>query len=339
MPSQITVTGTISDASGTNLTPTNSATYVRFILRNFSGFCPLVSGTSIVAETQVDIVPDGSGNFSQALWANSALTPQNTFYTVQFFSKGRITSQGNWLFNANTNLNTAAQLNAPSVPAGFSLVLENNGVLNSSQSTLNLVNTDGTIVMTDLGSGNLQVNAAGSTFGTSGVGGFWSAGFPMMAPYGLAVTNGTVSTTIDQITVFQFTLSSPWTVRTVACNVVGSAAGGSFNFGIYSTAGNKLVDSGSLSGVSANVIVSNTITPVTLPAGSYYFAVSAHATASTVTAYSLNSTVLESVLNNSGTVKVGQAANKTATGVMPATLGTITTDGLNINMPAVFFGV
>lgn len=335
MPSQVTVTATLNDPSGTALT---GNAFVRFILRNFQGFIPLVSGTSIICETQIDALPS-AGAISQALWPNNAITPSTTFYTVQFWNQGRITSSGNYIFNANTNLNTAAQLNAPPVPAGFSLVLENNGVLNSSQSTLNLVNTDGTIVMTDLGSGNIQLNATGSTFGTSGVGGFWSAGFPMMAPYGYAITNGSVSTTIDQITVFQFTLNSPWTIRTVACNVVTGAASGSFNFGIYNPAGNKLVDSGSLSGVSSNVIVSNTITPVTLPAGSYYFAVSAHVTSNTATAYSLNSTVLESVLNNSGTVKVGQAANKTAAGVMPATLGTITTDALFINMPAVFFGV
>jgi hypothetical protein len=158
VPSPITVTATVQDPSSTSL---SGGCFVRFKLRNFTGFVPQVSGTSILPEIQVDAVPV-NGAISQTLWKNSDITPSTTFYTVELWNLGRPTSSGNYIFNANTSLNSATQVNAPPVPSGFSLVLENNGALNSSQSTLNLVNTDGTVTITDLGSGNIQLNSAGS---------------------------------------------------------------------------------------------------------------------------------------------------------------------------------
>ena len=157
MATQITVTGTIADPSGTALT---SGAFVRFKLRNYQGYVPKVSGTSIICETQIDAQPDGSGNISQALWKNSDITPSSTYWTVEFWSLGRITSSGNYIFNANASLNSASQINTPPVPAGFSLVLENNGTLNSSQSTLNLESTDASVTITDVGGGTLNLQAA-----------------------------------------------------------------------------------------------------------------------------------------------------------------------------------
>ena len=158
MPSPITVTATIQDPSSTALT---GNAFLRFRLRNFAGFVPQIFGTSILPEIQIDALPTAGGSVSQTLWPNNAISPSTTFYTVELWNQGRITSSGNYIFNANTSLNSAAQLNAPPVPAGFLLVLENNGVLNSSQSTLNLANTDGTVTITDAGSGTLNFSAAG----------------------------------------------------------------------------------------------------------------------------------------------------------------------------------
>jgi len=173
MPSQVTVTAVLNDPSGGAL---QGNAFVRFKLRNFQGFVPRVSGTAIVCETQIDSLPDGSGNISQALWGNNNITPSTTFYTVEFWNQGRITSSGNYTFDADTNLNTAAQLNSPPVPPGFLLVLENNGTLNSSQSTLNLESSDGSVTITDEGAGtlNLQTASGGDTYSIS----FVAAGIP-----------------------------------------------------------------------------------------------------------------------------------------------------------------
>lgn len=337
MASPITVTASLTDPSSTAL---QGNSFLRFILRNFSGFVPQVSGTSILPEIQIDALPNGSGAISQTLWKNSDISPATTFYTVQLWNQGRITSSGNYIFNASTSLNTASQLNAPPVPAGFSLVFENNGVLNSSQSILNLVNTDGSVTLTDLGAGNIQVNAATTGFAAAGTGGFWSSGFPLMASWGTSgITAGNPSTSIDQLVVFQFTLQSTWTIRQVSCNITTGQSGGLVNFGIYTAAGNKVLDSGGLTATSSNVTQSNAITPVVLPPGVYYFAQSSHNTTTQVTAFTGSSTQMNTLLNLNGTVKVGTAANATVSGVMPATLGTITAVNNAPAMAAALFGV
>lgn len=156
MASQVTVTATLQDPSGTALT---DAAFVRFRLRNFQGFIPQIQGTGVICETQIDALPNGSGQISQLLWPNNVITPGTTFYTVEYWSNGRFTSAGNYLIDANTDLDTAAQLNAPPVPEGFLLVLQHNSTLNSSQNTLNLENTDGSVTITDEGGGTLNLTA------------------------------------------------------------------------------------------------------------------------------------------------------------------------------------
>lgn len=340
MPSPIIVTATLQDVSASALVGNS---FLRFRLRNYAGFAPRVAGTSVIAETQIDAFPNGSGLVTQNLWANNILTPSTTFWTVEAWDLGRIVWSANYIFNANTDLGTAAQLNTPPVPPGFSLVLENNGALNSSQNILNLVNTDNSLLITDLGAGNIQLNSKASGFATSGVGGFWAAGFPMMSLPFLSnggVTNMTVSANADQVSVFQFSLDSSWTLSRVSCYVGVGAATGLFNFGIYDSSGNKLVDSGGLDGTSGTVIKSNAITPVVLPKGVYYLAMSSHVTSNQVQGVSFSSIPMVNILNAFGSVKNGTAANATVAGVMPATLGTITAAvSGGLNMPAVFFGV
>src|ERR1019366_6044038 len=116
MASHTTITATLNDPSGSLLT---GNAFVRFKLRNFQGFVPVVSGTSVICETQIDALP-AAGLISQLLWGNDNITPSTTFYTVEFWDQGRITSSGNYLFTgASTNLNTAAQVSTPALPPGF----------------------------------------------------------------------------------------------------------------------------------------------------------------------------------------------------------------------------
>lgn len=156
MAGPYTVTATLNDP-GNNALQGNA--FVRFRLRNFQGFVPQVSGTAILAETQIDALPNGSGLISQVLWGNSDITPSTTYYTVEWWNAGRRTSAGNYIFDANTNLNTASPVVTVPTPPGVSpLVLENNGTLNSSQTTLNLESTDGSVVITDEGAGTLNLH-------------------------------------------------------------------------------------------------------------------------------------------------------------------------------------
>lgn len=110
MATQVTITGMLQDIGGNDLiNPTNNC-WVRFILRGFQGFFPQIAGMIVLAEPNVDALPGAGGTISQLLWPNNAITPATTFYEVEFWSKGRVTSRGNYIFNTNTNLNTAVPI-------------------------------------------------------------------------------------------------------------------------------------------------------------------------------------------------------------------------------------
>jgi hypothetical protein len=335
MPGPYTVTATLNTTGSAAL---QGNAFVRFKLRNFAGFVPRVAGTAVIAETQIDAFPNGSGLVSQLVWGNSDLTPSTTFYTIEFWDQGRITSTGNYLVNANMDLGTSGQINTPPPPPGFTFVLQTNEVVNGSQTLLDLHAGPG-VTLTDNGTGRVTVTATGTGFNTPGVGGFFSAGFPLTAPYGQALAGTNPSTTINQVSVFQFTLSSPFTISRVSCYVAIGVASQTANFGIYDSNGNKLLDSGALNAGTSATTASNAITPVTLPVGTYYFAQSTSNTSIQITGFALNSAQLDDMVNAGGTVKNGQAANSTSGGVMPSTLGTITADTIRLNMAAAFFAV
>ena len=343
MAATCTVTATITDPSGASLL---GNALVRFRLRNYTGFVPVVSGTSVLCETQIDAYPNPAGAISQILTCNTAISPINTFYTVEFWNQGRIVTSANYYFNANTSLNTASNINPAPAPAGpSSIIFENNGVLNSSQTMLNLENTDGSIVITDEGSGTLNLQAVTTGFSTTGYGGFWSAGFPMMSMYVTSFTGGhIVSTAVNQVIVWQFLLETPITISNLSSYVYLGSAGATVNFGIYNAAGNKLIDSGALSIATTNAQLSVSIAPVVLPAGTYYFAASQSTDTGQVLAFDLYNTAAVTTVSagGSGVAKIGVAANATSLGVMPSTLGAIslaTYLSNATNMPAVFFAV
>jgi hypothetical protein len=161
MAATCTVTATITDPSGASLL---GNALVRFRLRNYTGFVPVVSGTSVLCETQIDAYPNPAGAISQILTCNTAISPINTFYTVEFWNQGRIVTSANYYFNANTSLNTASNINPAPAPAGpSSIIFENNGTLNSSQTLLNLESTDSSVVITDKGAGTLNLQAVSQT--------------------------------------------------------------------------------------------------------------------------------------------------------------------------------
>jgi hypothetical protein len=322
MASVITVTATVQDPSSASLA---GNCYVRFRLRNFAGYVPQVSGTSIMPEIQVDALPT-AGAISQNLWPNNAITPSTTFYTVELWNNGRITSSGNYIFNANTSLNSASQVNTPPVPAGFLLVLENNGALNSSQSTLNLESTDASVTITDLGSGNINLQGSkGSSFSTSNNG--WFAGPGMTDISSILMNSATthlINYSANTVVVFQFVLQSSWTLSKVAYQLSASGAGGSaISFGIYSAAGNKLIDSGALNGASTSVQTAS-FGPTTLAPGTYYFAVTstdsnAHGPCAQVGSIPIQ--IFAAV--NATAPLFATAANAATSGVLPNTLGVL----------------
>ena len=343
----ITVTATINDPSGTAL---QGNAFVRFRLRNFDGFVPRVSGTSILNETQVDASPDVSGNVSQTLWPNNQIAPATTFYTVEFWNQGRITSSGNYIFNGDTNLNTAAQLNTPPVPPGFKLVLQHDGADNSSQSTLNLVS--GAVTVTDLGGGSLQLNGGGPSFTSAGQGYFLGAqSFASVLDdngHNAAATGVT-----NQIFGCDLILTSTYTIRKMAslC-ITGNGSAQAFTAGIYSYDGNtKLVDAGANAFDTTASQRYREVTlgaPVTVTPGIYRFVCGANGTTGgSVLAHELQ-TWLTSLVNGislgsqvGSYTRIFTAANSLSAGALPATLGALTplTNSNPVTLPAVIFQV
>jgi len=337
MAGPYTITATLNDVGATNL---QGSAFVRFKLRNFSGFVPRVTGTAIVAETQIDSFPNGSGLVSQVLWGNSDLTPSTTFYTVEFWDQGRITSSGNYLITANTNLGTAPQMNTPPVPAGFSFVLQTNGVVNGNQNLLNL-QAGPNITIVDNGTGTDTISATGAAaFNTSGQGFFLGA--QSYAP--VQENSGITLATANQVVAVQLMLPFAITISKVSLYVVTGSGSGFMCAGLYSADGNtKLIDAGTNAfdvHTNSQALRSNNITPVTLQPGTYWFAVGdTVASSGSVVGHNLYTWLAN--LFNANVTRFGTAANAISGGVMPSTLGAITpfTNITAVAVPAVLFQV
>ena len=264
----------------------------------------------------------------------------NTWSALQTLSSVRITGT---LADGTNAVGTSGQV-LESTGTGTawttitSTAFQSNGTPLSSQTTVNFESGTG-ITVSNPSAGNVLITNANpaASFATAGFGGFLGAGMPLGYVYGSQYSGSTVSTTINQISVIEFYLQSSFTISKVSCYITFNVAGQSVNIGIYSSAGAKLIDSAALSAATNNVTVTNSITPVTLPPGVYYLAYSASSTSVQIGGFEVDALALTGMMNSTGSVKVGQAANATSGGVMPSTLGTLTNDTLGLNMPAVFF--
>jgi hypothetical protein len=143
------------------------------------------------------------------------------------------------------------------------------------EDSTNSVGTSGQLLSSTV-SGTQWVNPTGLTLSTSGQG--WFAAGGMTDASSLFVNGFNAAVTgfsANQVIVQQFVLQSSWTLSKVAYKLYGVAVGGNtFNFGIYSAAGAKLIDSGAFNG-SISTLQTLSFTPVTLSPGVYYFAASA----------------------------------------------------------------
>jgi len=75
--------------------------FLRFRLRGFSGSIPRVIATDVVVETQFD-APASAGQTT--ITQNSDINPAGTFWTIEFHSHGKTTSQGNFRLSCGSDL-------------------------------------------------------------------------------------------------------------------------------------------------------------------------------------------------------------------------------------------
>lgn len=132
----------------------------------------------------------------------------------------------------------------------------------------------------------------------------------------------TPTVTANQTRVWRFELALQLIVTNVVFEIVTGASGQFMAIGVYSSdGGTKLIDTGAFS-TSANGVHSKVITAVTLLPGWYCLAWTIDNTTATLrsTANSANFGI-----NNNTVVQKGSAANASSAGVLPATLGALTT--------------
>jgi hypothetical protein len=206
-----------------------------------------------------------------------------------------------------------------------SVTLETNGSANSNQALLNLA--AGTNVTLANVSGTTTINASsGASFSVSGKGWFAGPGMTDLSALFVGQFNAPITNfSANTVLVSQFVLPASWKLSSVSYELGTGSAATHFNFGIYDQTGNKLIDSGAFNGAIAT-IQTNTFTPVTLPAGVYYFASSATSTVPRGPAMQAATATEGQLLDMINAVNplIATAANATSGNIMPATLGVLT---------------
>jgi hypothetical protein len=173
-----------------------------------------------------------------------------------------------------------------------------------------------------------------SSLSSSAQASFWGPGLcENMHSWSDSITlSTTVVTTADEVRVRQFTLQSSFTighVTTILGN--GSFSGTTFNFGIYNSSGSLLLDSGPFNGyyTQDGVVQTLSVSSVTLPAGTYYFAQTASET--TIQPFGVgggSSNILAGdYIANANASRFAIAANPASGGALPATLGALSVSG------------
>lgn len=167
-------------------------------------------------------------------------------------------------------------------------------------------------------------NGPGVNINTSPVGYFIPAWLPGTST-GVTADGGIVGTA-NQLLVTQFVLPYTITVRQMTWQVTTAVASSVMAAGIYDASGNKLVAADNVSSATTG-IKTTAVGPVTLNPGVYYFAQCASSTSVAATTILVN-TNLSNILNHNATKRQGGAANAMSSGVLPSTLGGITTGAL-----------
>lgn len=118
----VAVSGNIQNLTGA---APDASSFVRFILKNFTGFVPKVNGTTVLlpgcgqANTLCQDFTPTSGAISGTIYGNDIITPSGTFYTVQFWTKGRTLFSCDYRVTGPTfNINSASCLTTPQIAPG-----------------------------------------------------------------------------------------------------------------------------------------------------------------------------------------------------------------------------
>jgi hypothetical protein len=293
----------------------------------------------VVGGITLKILLDNNGNAAadQTIETTDTMNP-TAYYTVMAYN-----SDGTRSWKAPQyvsvpsspspfNLGTIIPSNPPAQSSfsGQGILLQTNGVNNSDQSLLNLQEGSGVTLSNSDGTTTISASGGGAVISTAGQGFFFGPGITSVNAsfINLNETAEVSAGTNNAVLVFQFTLFGTYTISTISTVIFTGATSALVSYGIYDATGtNLLLNSGTFSASSTGTKV-NTITPVTLNPGVYWFA----QTSSSGTVQSLGTSQQNSgtatgwyyILLNTNYPRSGQAANSSSSGVLPSSLGTIT---------------
>jgi hypothetical protein len=128
----------------------------------------------------------------------------------------------------------------------------------------------------------------------------------------------------NDVRVLKVFIPTTLSITKISAEVTTLSAATHFAIGLYSTDGNtKVLDSGAQSS-AATGIVTATIGATQVPAGFYYFAFTLDSTVPILEGVTVEvNSATVGLLNAGGVVQMGKAANASAAGVLPATLGAL----------------
>jgi hypothetical protein len=312
--------------------------YLKFTLNqdnSVTGVASICAGVTI----QINLNASGSVDTGtpQYIWATDVMSTANSFYRVTGYTaqgqpawgpnNQQVTSGGvgGGTFDVGTWIPNTVVSWTPSVQ---SLLVETNGIKNSTQATLNIA--AGTNVTAVESGGTVTIAATGGpSLSTAGSG--WLAPTSFI-PFTAGSLNGVASTicsgatVANQVGAVQFILPYTITIRAIALYVVTGGGVGFSSAAIYDSTGTtKLVDAGANAfdtHTASQTLRIVTITPVTLSAGVYWLAMANTDGAATVLGYSVYQ--FAPPIANANVVRYGSAANSMSAGAMPASLGVVT---------------
>jgi hypothetical protein len=127
----VAVSGSFKSSVAANVPGLAGVNYLKIRLRNFAGNPPRLTSTGVIAQPEVDVVPDASGDVATTVYGNDDLSPDGTYYSFDFYVGGRLRTTTNFAicravaengcsgFSASFDFNSAAPLStAPVVLPG-----------------------------------------------------------------------------------------------------------------------------------------------------------------------------------------------------------------------------
>lgn len=135
-----------------------------------------------------------------------------------------------------------------------------------------------------------------------------------------ASAGGTTSVGVaNRLLLVRIRFAVPYSVKSISAKVTTASAATTFNVGIYTSAGNLVVDSGAMSS-AAIAVVTATITPVVIPAGDYYLCLACTSTVPVFTSWTADGRL---TFGNAVFSMLAFGTNTLSGGALPATTGAI----------------